>query len=97
MSLFILCLPEGYYIIYVTIGIERKRADDFVQCIKCSRLFDQIARLKRSVRQTLLIVETNPYATVYDARHCAILEAVLSVLVFWQAFVIFSKAGRIPL
>jgi Fanconi anemia group M protein len=91
VSLSVLCLPAGDYIINGTIGIERKSAEDFVQSIICNRLFDQVARLKRSVPRTLLIVEGNPYGTAHKIQPSAIRGALLSVLVSWQAPVIFSK------
>lgn len=91
ISLSVLCLSAGDYIINGTIGIERKSAEDFVQGIICNRLFDQIARLKRSVPRSLLIVEGNPYNTTHKIKSCAIRGAVLSVLMSWQVPVIFSK------
>jgi Fanconi anemia group M protein len=92
VSLLVSSLPAGDYIINETIGIERKSAEDFVQSIIANRLFDQIARLKRSVPRLLLIVEGNPYMTDHKIQDCAIRGAVLSVLVSWQVPVIFSKS-----
>ncbi|HTN09331.1 ERCC4 domain-containing protein [Agriterribacter sp.] len=85
-------LPAGDYIINGTIGVERKSAEDFVQSIIANRLFDQIARLKRSVPRPLLIVEGNPYNTAHKIEDCAIRGALLSVLISWQVPVIFSKS-----
>ncbi|MCC6289835.1 MAG: hypothetical protein IT249_18305 [Chitinophagaceae bacterium] len=84
-------LPAGDYIINGTIGIERKSAEDFIQSIISNHLFDQIARLKRSVSRTLLIVEGNPYSTAHKMLPSAIRGAVLSVLISWQVPAIFSK------
>lgn len=92
VSLLVSSLPAGDYIINETIGIERKSAEDFVQSIIANRLFDQVARLKRSVPRPLLIVEGNPYMTAHKIQDCAIRGAVLSVLVSWQVPVIFSKS-----
>ncbi len=92
VSLSVLYLPAGDYIINGTIGIERKSAEDFVQSIIANRLFDQIGRLKRSALRPLLIVEGNPYATAHEIHTHAIRGAILSVLVFWQVPVIFSKS-----
>lgn len=92
VSLSVLCLPAGDYIINGAIGIERKSAEDFVQSIIGNRLFDQIARLKRSVPRTLLIVEGNPYGTAHKIQPSAIRGAVLSVLISWQMPVMFSKS-----
>ncbi|MFT3948285.1 MAG: ERCC4 domain-containing protein [Agriterribacter sp.] len=91
ISLSVLHLPAGDYIINTTIGVERKSAEDFVQSIICNRLFDQVARLKKSVSRTLLIVEGNPYHTDHKIQCSAIRGAVLSVLIAWQVPVIFSK------
>mgnify|MGYP003541883864 FL=1 len=85
-------LPAGDYVINGTIGVERKSAEDFVQSIIANRLFDQIARLKRSASRPLLIVEGNPYMTAHKIQDCAIRGAVLSVLVSWQVPVMFSKS-----
>ncbi|HRP57501.1 ERCC4 domain-containing protein [Agriterribacter sp.] len=90
----VLCLPAGDYIINRAIGIERKSAEDFVQSIIANRLFDQIARLKRSVSRTLLVVEGNPYATAHEMHSHAIRGAILSVLISWQVPVIFSKSNE---
>lgn len=92
VSLIVSALPAGDYIINGTIGIERKSAEDFVQSIIANRLFDQIARLKRSAPRPLLIVEGNPYMTAHKIQDCAIRGAVLSVLVSWQVPVMFSKS-----
>lgn len=92
VSLIVSALPAGDYIINGTIGVERKSAEDFVQSIIANRLFDQIARLKRSVPRPLLIVEGNPYSTAHKMQDCAIRGAVLSVLISWQVPVIFSKS-----
>ena len=91
ISLSVLSLPAGDYIINSTIGIERKSAEDFVQSIIANRLFGQIARLKRSASRTLLIVEGSPYATAHEMHSHAIRGAILSVLISWQVPVIFSK------
>ena len=92
VSLHVSTLPAGDYVINGTIGVERKSAEDFVQSIIANRLFDQIARLKRSVSRPLLIVEGNPYNTTHEIQGCAIRGAVLSVLVCWQVPVMFSKS-----
>lgn len=91
ISLCISSLPAGDYIINGTIGIERKSAEDFAQSLICNRLFDQIARLKRLMSRTLLIMEGNPYATAHEIHSHAIRGAILSVLISWQVPVIFSK------
>ena len=92
VSLHVSTLPAGDYVINGTIGVERKSAEDFVQSIIANRLFDQIARLKRSTSRPLLIVEGNPYNTTHKIQNCAIRGAVLSVLVCWQVPVMFSKS-----
>ncbi len=92
VSLIVSALPAGDYIINESIGVERKSAEDFVQSIIANRLFDQVARLKRSVPRPLLIVEGNPYMTAHKIQDCAIRGAVLSVLVSWQVPVMFSKS-----
>ena len=91
ISLSVLCLPAGDYIINGTIGIERKSAEDFVQSIMSNRLFGQVARLKRSVSRILLIIEGNPYTTTHEMHPHAIRGAILSILISWQVPIIFSK------
>ncbi|MBW7890928.1 MAG: hypothetical protein H3C48_07870 [Chitinophagaceae bacterium] len=91
VTLSVLCLSAGDYIVNGTIGIERKSAEDFVQSIINNRLFDQIARLKRSVSRLLLIIEGNPYTTAHEMHPNAIRGAILSVLISWQVPIIFSK------
>ena len=98
VSLIVSALPAGDYIINGTIGIERKSAEDFVQSIIANRLFDQIARLKRSAPRPLLIVEGNPYMTAHKIQDCAIRGAPSCL--FWspgRCLSCFQKAGKIPL
>src|SRR6266498_5111185 len=53
ISLIVSSLSAGDHIINEAIGVERKSAEDFVQKIIGNRLFEQLARLKKSVARPL--------------------------------------------
>lgn len=91
VSLQVVSLSAGDYIINGCIGVERKSAEDFVQSILSNRIFAQVAKLKQSVSRPLLIVEGNPYTTSHKIHPGAIRGALMSVLISWQIPVIFSK------
>lgn len=91
VSMVMSSLPAGDYIINGSIGVERKSAEDFVQCIITNRLFYQVSKLKQSFSRSLLIVEGNPYTTSHKITNSAVRGAVLSILVSWQVPVMFTK------
>ena len=84
-------LHTGDYHINRQIGVERKSAEDFVQCIIANRLFEQLSRLKKNVSRPLLLIEGNPYRTNHAIHEQAIRGALLSIAVSWQIPVMFSK------
>ena len=53
----ILTMEVGDFVISPTIGIERKRGDDFASSLVDGRLFTQTARLKEVFPQPILILE----------------------------------------
>ncbi len=86
-------LVTGDYIINDEIVIERKTSSDFVQSIINGRLFNQCARLRKTMMTPLIIVEGNPYKTRHDINPKAIKGALLSVSLRWQIPIIRSS-GR---
>lgn len=50
-------LPVGDYILSSRIGIERKRAEDFLESLIRKRIFNQIERLVEAYEKPILIIE----------------------------------------
>jgi len=50
-------LEMGDYIINDYVYVERKTVDDFLMSLKDGRLFEQIARLRRAKKRTIIILE----------------------------------------
>jgi Fanconi anemia group M protein len=83
-------LSVGDYMITDYIIIERKTSTDFVQSIITGHLFNQCARLRKTGKIPLIIVEGNPYNTRHDIKPEAIKGALLSVNLRWQIPIIKS-------
>ena len=86
-------LVVGDYMINDEIVIERKTNSDFVQSIMNGRLFNQCARLRKTLMTPLIIVEGNPFRTRHDIKPEAIKGALLSISLRWQIPIIRST-GR---
>ena len=84
-------LKTGDYIINDEIIIERKSRDDFVLSIIQGRLFSQCAKMKKSDKHLVLLIEGNPYHTKHDIDRQAIKGALLSVSLCWQIPIIYSS------
>lgn len=84
-------LLVGDYIIENEIIIERKTCEDFVQSIINGHLFNQCARLRKTGKLPLIIVEGNPYKTNHNIKPEAIKGALLAVSLSWQIPVIRSS------
>jgi len=83
-------LKTGDYIINDEIIIERKSREDFVLSIIQGRLFSQCAKLKKSDKHIVLLIEGNPYHTKHEIDRQAIKGALLSVSLCWQIPIIYS-------
>ena len=83
-------LKTGDYIINNEIIVERKSKEDFILSIIQGRLFSQCARMKKSDKQIILLIEGNPYHTRHDIDRQAIKGALLSVSLCWQIPIIYS-------
>ena len=84
-------LLVGDYIIEDEIIIERKTSDDFVLSIIKGHLFNQCARLRKTGKLPLIIVEGNPFKTAHNIKPEAIKGALLSVSLSWQIPIIRSS------
>lgn len=84
-------LSVGDYMIGDDIVIERKTSGDFVQSIINRHLFDQCARLRKTGKLPLIIVEGNPFKTRHDINPEAIKGALLAVSLSWQIPIIRSS------
>ncbi|MBN2167382.1 MAG: hypothetical protein JW717_13995 [Marinilabiliaceae bacterium] len=83
-------MKAGDYLINDEIIIERKTRDDFALSIIQGRLFNQCAKLKKSNKHVILLIEGNPYNTRHDIDRQAIKGALLSIAVCWQIPIIYS-------
>ncbi|MBN1184269.1 MAG: hypothetical protein JXB49_18410 [Bacteroidales bacterium] len=83
-------LKTGDYIINNEIIIERKSRDDFVLSIIQGRLFSQCAKMKKTDKHIILLIEGNPYNTKHDIDRQAIKGALISVSLCWQIPIIYS-------
>ena len=83
-------LKTGDYIINNEIIIERKSREDFILSIIQGRLFSQCAKMKKTDKHIILLIEGNPYNTKHDIDRQAIKGAILSVSLCWQIPIIYS-------
>jgi DNA excision repair protein ERCC-4 len=83
-------LKTGDYIINEEVIIERKTREDFVLSIIQGRLFSQCAKMKKTDKHIMLLIEGNPYHTKHDIDRQAIKGALLSVSLCWQIPIIYS-------
>ncbi|MBC8320125.1 MAG: hypothetical protein H8E34_05320 [Bacteroidetes bacterium] len=81
----------GDYMIDEDIVIERKTNTDFVLSIINGHLFDQCARLRKTGKLPLIIVEGNPFKTSHNIKPEAIKGALLAVNLSWQIPIIRSS------
>lgn len=84
-------LSVGDYMIDDEIIIERKTNTDFVQSIINGHLFDQCARLRKTGKLPLIIVEGNPFETRHTIKPESIKGALLAVSLSWQIPIIRSS------
>lgn len=87
-------LETGDYIINNEIIVERKSKEDFILSIIQGRLFSQCARMKKSNKHVILLIEGNPYHTSHDIDRQAIKGALLSVSLCWQIPIVYSADNR---
>ncbi len=83
-------LKTGDYIINEEIIIERKAREDFILSIIQGRLFSQCAKMKKTDKHIILLIEGNPYHTKHDIDRQAIKGALLSVSLCWQIPIVYS-------
>jgi len=83
-------LEVADFIVYEDIGVERKRAEDFVQSIIDGRLFEQMENLTDSFERPLLIIEGN---NLYDrnVHENAIRGALASVALDYGVPMIWTR------
>ncbi len=91
VSLRLLQLATGDYIINESIIVERKTSQDFIQSIKNGRLFNQCSGLRKTGMLPLIIVEGNPFEAGSKITAESIKGALLSVTLSWQIPVIRSS------
>ena len=84
-------LSVGDYMIADDIVIERKTNIDFVQSIITGHLFNQCAKLRKTGKIPLIIVEGNPYKTTRNIKPEAMKGALLSINLRWQIPIIRSS------
>jgi len=84
-------LSVGDYMIADDIIIERKTSTDFVQSILNHHLFNQCARLRKTGKLPLIIVEGNPFSTRHEISPKAIKGTLLAINLRWQIPIIRSS------
>lgn len=86
-------LEVADFIPFEDIGVERKRAEDFVQSIIDGRLFEQLRNLKECFERPLLIIEgNNLYSRNVHAN--AIQGALASVALDFTVPIIWTNSPR---
>jgi len=83
-------LDVADFVPFENIGVERKRAEDFVQSIIDGRLFEQMRNLSESYERPLLLVEGN---SLYDGgvHENAIRGALASVALDYGVPIIWTR------
>lgn len=84
-------IKVGDYIINDQLVLERKTKEDFVLSLINHRLFEQCSFLKKTGKNTVLLLEGNPYSTVHRIKRQAIQGALISIAVAWQLPLLYSK------
>jgi Fanconi anemia group M protein len=83
-------LEVADFVVYEDIGVERKRAEDFVQSMIDGRLFEQMENLTDSFERPLLIIEgSNLYDR--DVHENAIRGALASVALDYGVPMIWTR------
>jgi DNA excision repair protein ERCC-4 len=85
-------LQCGDYLINNSTCVERKTARDFIISIIDGRLFDQIARLKKTDINALLLIEGDPFATNIKIDKNAVQGALISITALWNVPIVFSSS-----
>jgi Fanconi anemia group M protein len=85
-------IAHGDFILDGVITVERKTAGDFIVSIIDSRLFRQVANLKRNCDHPVLLIEGNPFRTRLKMSRSAIRGALLNVQTVWNVPVIYSRS-----
>jgi ERCC4-type nuclease len=65
-------LKSGDYILHNEVMVERKSRDDFALSIIQGRLFAQCARMRKSDKHAVMLIEGNPYQTKHEMERQAI-------------------------
>jgi len=84
-------MKSGDYLINNLTLVERKTKDDFALSLIQQRLFNQCAKIVKTIYQPLLIIEGNPYKTIHEVNRESIRGALLSIAVAWHIPVIYSS------
>ncbi|MGB5420987.1 MAG: ERCC4 domain-containing protein [Desulfobacterales bacterium] len=85
-------IAHGDFILDGVITVERKTAGDFIVSIIDSRLFRQVANLKKNCDHPVLLIEGNPFRTGLKMSRSAIRGALLNVQTVWNVPVIYSRS-----
>ncbi|MBN2351116.1 MAG: hypothetical protein JXD23_01000 [Spirochaetales bacterium] len=92
ISLVVRRLRCGDCLINGSTCVERKTARDFAVSIIDGRLFAQVSRMKKAVRNPLLLIEGDPFLSGIDISRNAVKGALISVTAIWNVPIVFSAS-----
>ncbi len=84
-------LNVGDFQISKDVGVERKKAEDFVKSITDGRLFNQLAELCENFQKPLLVVEGNDLLSKGNVHPNAIKGAIMSLAIDFRVPILFTK------
>jgi len=87
-------LVYGDYVIHNDVVIERKTADDFIKSIINGRIFMQTINMIKHYEYTLIIIEGNPFNTMYKINKESIVGALLELNIILNTQVMFTNSVK---
>lgn len=91
LTLEVVRLPVGDYLLGADLAVERKTADDFAASIVDRRLFAQVAALKAAYARPVILLE-GPLASARTRMHPNALRGALSYLVAIEGLAVLPAA-----
>ncbi len=84
-------LPVGDYVLSERVCVERKSTEDFLRSLVDRKIFQQVKGIAENYEIPILIIEGEDLYTQHDISSKSILNAIISIIVDFNVFVLFTK------